>query len=291
MKHSNIYYISKPNKEQQLEFIEVEGIAVKNSYGLDLFKHKDQIKSHHVISEGMTGYKICAISPENKDDDHVVSHKEIDTFLAQYHQIDKLHKYEKIRKCTEQMKERGKLTPRYTEPDKRRPAKKRKSNPDIVLSKCLYKKGKKYFICVYNQDGIQLFKRKDSENDLYFMLYVPCNAWMIALAQASSMDECLAKLMDGFDIHTWVLESFEKQIANPKIWADVGIADYLNRRVEAEAHNAPIDAEREEKRKQKDEMWENKRRVAEQEKTINTILLSQTPLMLSATKNCSKTMK
>ena len=190
MKHSNIYYIFYPNPETGVrEFIEVDGISVKNLYGLDLFRHKHPSKSHYVISEGKTGGMICEIRPDSTDSQYEKSHKNIDAYLGVYHEIDKYYKHERFLQVIEKMVEDGKLSPRYTEPDKRRVPKAKETNSDSAFSKCLYEKGKKYFIRIYNQDGIQLFKRKDSGNDSCFTVYVPSNGWMVSLGSAGSMDD------------------------------------------------------------------------------------------------------
>lgn len=261
MKHSNIYYIITRNRETgNSEFIEVDGIAVKNSHGLDLFRHRVEGKSHEAVFEGMTGYKICDVRPGSTVSDCISSPKDIDAFLGVYHQIDKIHRYERIKRFAEQMKNEEKLSPRYTEPEKKRSPKAKAANPDVTFSKCLYEKGKKYFIRIHNQDGIQLFKRKDSRRDSYYTVYVPCNGWMIPLGSAGNMDEHIKKLKEGLDIHVWLLEVFEKQIADTNQWVDIGVAEYLNRRDEADEHNAPIEAAREEKRKMENEERENKRK-------------------------------
>lgn len=259
MKHSNIYYITSRNKEtQNFEFVEVNGIAVRNSHGLDLFRHKVEGKSHETVFEGMTGYKVCDIRPSSTGNDCVSSPKYIDVFLETYHQIDKIHTYERIRRSLEQMKTEGKLSPRYTEPDKKRPPKTKATNPDVAFSKCLYEKGKKHFIRIHNQDGVQLFKRKDSGNGSHFTVYAPCNGWMITLGSNFNMDEYIKKLKEGLDIYVWLHETFEKQIADPNQWVDIGVAEYLDRRDEADEHNAPIKAAREEKRIKENEEKENK---------------------------------
>jgi hypothetical protein len=82
---------------------------------------------------------------------------------------------------------------------------------------------------------------------------------MISLGSTGNMDDYIRKLKDGLDLHAWLLESYEKQIANPAQWADPGIAEYLGRREEADEHNAPIRAARDEIRKQDDEKRENER--------------------------------
>jgi hypothetical protein len=266
MKHSNIYYIYVRNTETgNLEYNEVDGTAVKNSYGFDLFRHKHTNKSHEVVSEGMTGYKICDIKPGSTGGDYISSPKDINAFLGTYHQIDKFYRYEKLRKILEQMKDEGKLSPRYTEPEKRRSPKIKEINPDTAFSKCLYKKGKKYFVRIHNEDGIQLFKSKDSGNNPHSSVYAPCNGWMIPLDQETHIDEIVNKLKEGLNIHAWLTERFENQITDPEKWADVGIAEYLNRRDEADKHNAPIKTAMNEKRRQDDEDWENERKAQEQE--------------------------
>jgi hypothetical protein len=217
-----------------------------------------------MISEGKTGGVICNIHPDSTDSQYVKSHKDIDAYLGVYHQIDKYYKHERLRQIIDKMVEDGKLSPRYTEPDKKRPPKIKEANLDNVFSKCLYEKGKKYFIRIYNQDSIQLFKRKDSGNDSYFTVYAPSNGWMMSLGSAGNMDDYIRKLKDGLDLHAWLLESYEKQIANPTQWADPSIADYLGRREEADEHNAPIKAARDEIRMRDDEKRENERISKEQ---------------------------
>ena len=112
---------------------------------------------------------------------------------------------------------------------------------------------------------------------------------MISFGQASSMDENISKLKEGFDIHAWLLEYYEKQIADPQKWADVGISEYLNRRDEADEHNAPFIAARDKKRKQYSDERENEYKV-EKEKTLkNTMRRSIELSMLSVAKKRSKT--
>ena len=267
MKHSNIYYIASRNPENgKTEFTEVVGIAVRNSHSFDLFRYKQPHKSYEAVSEGMTGYKICEIRPGSTSREYISSPKDIDAFLNTYHQIDKIHTFEKMKKAIEQVKNDGRLSHRYTEPDKKRPPKAKETNPDMAYSKCLYEKSKKHFIRIYNENGIQLFKRKDSGNNPHCSVYVPCNGWMIPLGQATRLDEHINSMKEGFDVHAWLVGHFESQIADPNKWVDVGIAEYLNREIEADEHNTPIKAVREEKRRKDDEQRENKRAAMEKDR-------------------------
>jgi hypothetical protein len=126
MKHSNIYYIyTRDPEDGSLMFEEVDGTAVKNSYGFDLFRHKVRGKAFEAVSDGLTGYKICEIRPGSANSDYLSSPKDIDSYLGEYHQVDKIYRHEKIRKALDQMREEGKLSPRYTEPYKRRSPKKK----------------------------------------------------------------------------------------------------------------------------------------------------------------------
>jgi hypothetical protein len=58
----------------------------------------------------------------------------------------------------------------------------------------------------------------------------------------------------------------EKQLADPGYFADVGAADFLNRRKEADAHNAPLRAAMDELDRQESEARRAKQKAEEQQK-------------------------
>ncbi|MDL2248778.1 hypothetical protein LJB89_03690 [Tyzzerella sp. OttesenSCG-928-J15] len=244
-KHSNICYVCKLNYETDIrEFVDVDGIKVKNSYGLDLFRCNFRSNSYMTIYEGKTGLALGDIN-----DIGIISRpKDIDAYLGRKH-FNGLIMHEHLKNVIHENVAQYGLSPRYTEPDVRRSARKKKeADSSVVFSKCMYFKGKKYFERISCNPF--LYKRKDETLDDSCTIYTPSNGFMVPLGYRYQMAEIISRLLDGFDVHKSIEDAYNKQMTDDNMWVNLAFAEYLNCVEAAEAHNAPIRVKREKEKEE-----------------------------------------
>ncbi|NMA25855.1 MAG: hypothetical protein GX936_09355 [Clostridiales bacterium] len=210
--HSNVYYIRntdgtyKPCKS---------ATGVRNDIGADIFRYKG------LIYEGSTGVFMCDES-------------RLDGYLK-----DCKGKEDKYKELVQKTADKYGLSSRYTQPE----VKKDQVFPrdeSRKLPRTLYRKERCYFSRLYNENGIELYTM-DKQKSGSPTLYAPCNGWMIGLGPLHQLDRFIAILSaPDFDLYNRLLEDYEKELADPQKWADVGVAEFLERREEADRHNRPI---------------------------------------------------
>lgn len=253
MKHSNRYFIK--NRDG---FEEVTGHRVKNDFELDLFWHTKH--GQKKLTEGITG---CALT--SSDEEYPADINEFLTGINRWR--NNMSRVEIIKKTIEQLMEKGDISPRYTEPKNNKP-KVKKEKSEFTLARCLYEKGKKYFALLSAEPNI--YRLKSSLEDSSFYMYIPCvnpetnELWMIPQGTTwkddnSRIDNLKSQLENGFNIDSYMRTLFESQMSVVDKWVDLGVADYLNKRDEAESHNKVIRAARDAERQA-----EQEKRQAEQ---------------------------
>lgn len=210
--HSNVYYVRntdstyKPCKS---------ATGVRNNIGGDIFRYKN------LIYEGSTGV-------------FMFDESRLEGFLKDYK-----GKEDKFKEVVKKTADHYGLSPRYTQPDVK---KDQLFPPDEArkLARTLYQKERCYFSRIYNENGIELYTM-DKQKSGSPTLYTPCNGWMIGIGPLHQLERLIAFLSaPGFNLYDRLVEDYEKQLADPQKWADVGIAEFLERREEANRHNTPI---------------------------------------------------
>lgn len=190
-----------------------------NDFGLDLFQYKG------VIYEGRTGLCLCTIKQAKDLSDFIKQHGGLET----------------VEKRIASSLGRAGLSPRYTHPEEKKkdifPPKERDENR--ILSKNLMGE-KHYYYRIYSENGIELYtlgnKKAPSQT-----VFVPCDGFMVGLGQRNQLDarlKWLSTLEHG--IQGEIERIFNQSMADPKRWVDLGFANFLGRREEAETHNAPL---------------------------------------------------
>jgi len=215
IKHSNVYYIY--NKKSSFEAVE-KATGCKNSYGLDLFRHKGD------VFEGRTGLKyIDEADLPNLDS-----------------KIESLGGVEKFNALVEDRLKKIGESPRYTRPDERKkdifPPNPAKEN--IVFAKDSY--GKKHYFFRFNYEGFELFTL-NREKDYFRQVFVQCEGYMLGIDQHHRLEE-IKKWLESLEngVKHEVEKRFNASLADPGRWADIGYANILRRVDEANAHNTPI---------------------------------------------------
>ncbi len=158
------------------------------------------------------------------------------------------------------------LSPRYTRPNEKKkdifPPKERDENR--VFSKDLMGK-RHYYYRFYNENGIELYTL-ENKRDSWPTIFIPCDGFMVGIDQRSRLAEVLKWLSTlEHGIRAEIERVFNQSMAAPDRWADLGFANLLGRREEAEAHNAPIWAERQQQAKLREAELEAQARQREQE--------------------------
>lgn len=234
--HSNVYYIRntdgtyKPCKN---------ATGVRNDMGADIFRYKG------LIYEGKTGV-------------FMFNESRLEGYLK-----DCKGNEAKFRELVQKTADYYGLSPRYTQPE----VKKDQIFPrdeSRKLARTLYSKERCYFSRTYNENGIELYIM-DKQKSGSPTLYTPCNGWMIGIGPLHQLERLIAFLSaPGFNLYDWLVEDYEKQLADPLRWADVGIAEFLERREEADRHNRPIREARDLEHKQYVEQREAKEKEREE---------------------------
>ena len=209
--HSNVYYVRErdgacsPRKD---------AVGVKNDLGADIFR------SNGFYYEGQTGVRICGEDSFNE--------------FLQNQREDKAERF--MANVQRYIDEYG-LSPRYTQPDVMK-ADVFPRDDSKILAPALYHKGKCRFTRVYSDGGIELYTM-DKDKSSYPTLFTPCKGWMAGIG--AGLDNVTAFLSQpGFDLYGEMVKRYEASLEIPDKWADIGIAEFLGRRGEADAHNAPI---------------------------------------------------
>lgn len=158
-KHSNVFYISRPDNNGHIEYIPIkEAKTLKNPYGLDLFyvtsdiygtDEKRPLSRAGSVTEGMTGMKLC-----NKSD--------LDACISKYG-IDK------VNKLVSDFVEKHGFSPRYSCPDEDKkelfPESDVPSEPKSVLLTPLFIDGN--FNCDGKRMRFMFYKTVSSVNATY----------------------------------------------------------------------------------------------------------------------------
>ena len=147
------------------------------------------------------------------------------------------------------------LSPRYTQPKVKKdqvfpPDEKR------TLARAVGEKGRSWFYKLDTlENGVELYlKESQMKYELYSQLiYTKVDGWMAGLDYMNRKDDIFQTISaPDFDLREIMLKRFEAALAYPERWADIGLADFFDRRKEAEEHNQPIrearEAERQEER-------------------------------------------
>ena len=133
-----------------------------------------------------------------------------------------------------------------------------------VFSKDLMGK-RHYYYRFYNENGIELYTL-ENKRDSWPTIFIPCDGFMVGIDQRSRLAEVLKWLSTlEHGIRAEIERVFNQSMAAPDRWADLGFANLLGRREEAEAHNAPIWAERQQQAKLREAELEAQARQREQE--------------------------
>jgi hypothetical protein len=242
-KHSNVFYIYK--SATGFEAVK-KAAGVKNTFGLDLFRHDDG------VYEGRTGVRLTTV-------DRLPDLAEI---------INKNGGLPKINELIEAQLSKAGESPRYTHPDERKkdvfpPDPK---NENIIMAKDAYGKRHRYFR-FHNEDGVELFTRQNAK-DYFKTVFVHCEGFMIAIGQDGDGSRLadIKERVAGFEngIRGEVERLFNESMANPQRWADPCFAEILGRADEAKAHNAPIRLARAQEKREREAEREAARIAAEQ---------------------------
>lgn len=122
-----------------------------------------------------------------------------------------------------------------------------------------------YYYRFYNENGIELYTL-ENKRDSWPTIFIPCDGFMVGIDQRSRLAEVLKWLSTlEHGIRAEIERVFNQSMAAPDRWADLGFANLLGRREEAEAHNAPIWAERQRQAKLREAELEAQARQREQE--------------------------
>ena len=156
------------------------------------------------------------------------------------------------------------LSPRYTQPEV---AKKDLFLPDDrkKLAHALYHKERCWFYRVYSENGIELYAM-DKDKASRPTMFAPCNGWMIGIGPLCELEKVIGFLTQpDFNLYDHLVRQYETALNNPDKWADAGIAEFLGRREEADAHNRPIKERREAERTERIEKLEAEQQAREEQ--------------------------
>ena len=181
-KHSNVFYVYKKSGEEYVFEAVEKAAAVKNDFGLDLFRHKND------IYEGRTGFRLFLETEIPNLAKIIEANGGLEGFNAR---IEK------------QVSKTGE-SPRYTRPDER---KQDVFPPDPEKENTVFAKGidgkKHYYNRFYNENGIELYLMKSkSNNDFYQSIYVPCEGYMVGVGQYHNQHnnlDTVLKFLAGFE--------------------------------------------------------------------------------------------
>lgn len=265
LKHSNVFYIYRRNKDKSFSFHSVKEAKVfKNDFGLDLFTYEDK------ISEGKTGVRIC-----DTIDIAVLSNA-----------IERNGGIEKLNEIISKQIEKTGLSPRYTRPDEKKnelfPPKEK--DPNKMTAKNEYNERHHYIKFQSEHNGVtrDFYLLENQKDEHTATLYVLCNGVMIAIDQKHRIKcahEAMGNINDDIFIH--VKTQYEQAINNECTWVNLGYAMILDKVEEAKQHNEIIrqmrkaendkqDAERKAKREQreKEKRQALERQILEAEQAI-----------------------
>ena len=238
--HSAVCYIFREGAFSPVR----EAKSFQNEVGLDLFQYKG------AIYEGRTGLCLCNMQQV----------KDLSAFMERHGGLEAVEK-----RIASSLGRTG-LSPRYTRPNEKKkdifPPKVRDENR--VFSKDLMGK-RHYYYRFYNENGIELYTL-ENKRDSWQTIFIPCDGFMVGIDQRSRLAEVLKWLSTlEHGIRAEIERVFNQSMAAPDRWADLGFANLLGRREEAEAHNAPIWAERQQQAKLREAELEAQARQREQE--------------------------
>lgn len=214
-KHSAVCYIFREGVFSPVR----EATPFHNDFGLDLFRYKA------TIYEGRTGLCLCTKQQAQALSDFIERHGGL----------------ESVEKRIVSSLGRTGLSPRYTRPEEKKkdifPPKERDENR--ILSKDLMGK-RHYYYRFYNENGIELYTL-DNKRGFLQTVFIPCDGFMVGIDQRNRLEEVLKWLSTlEHGIRGEIERVFNQSMAEPKRWADLGFANLLGRREEAETHNASI---------------------------------------------------
>jgi len=216
LKHSNVFYVRetdgsyKPCKNAR---------GVRNELEADFFRHRG------FIYEGQTGVYIC-------------QEKDLPELLK-----NGAERTERFAQNIQNAVNHYGLSPRYTQPEVKKdqvfpPDKKR------TLARTIGEKGRGWFFKLDTlENGVELYlKESQMKYELYSqMVYTKVDGWMVGLNYMNRKDDIFQTISaPDFDLRKIMLERFEAALAYPERWVDIGIADFFDRRNEADAHNKLI---------------------------------------------------